>query len=958
MLFLALFVASMPGDGTRPVVFERIAPPVPDSVKDRDATLDVTVETPDHQPIRGARVRALAVLDDTVHLAGEGTTDAHGALRLAKLPRASHWILADAPGKARASTMIALGAGTQAAHLVLAPEHVLEVDVKDDRGAPLATAEVEITSGDPLPLGARAQKDGHVQVGRLASGPYVVTARAPGYEEITRHGVKEGEVALFTLRKMGSIVVHVVDAHDSPVEHADVQIAGAQLWPSRRATTDAEGEVKIAALPDGSYALRATKGAAVSATELDVPLHGGDAHALTLKLRVGMFVGVHVVEDGLDAPGVDGAAVTLAESGLTPFPLDAVTDKHGHVRLGPILPEGATVSVRAQDFVPADAIPVPDPLPGDMEVALVRAGALEGRVVDARGFPIDGATIEVVGTDFNGGPIDDSPRHRAFRAAQFTAALGGSATMIPMGELGVVPGPVPPIPHAGSSPRVLAGSTSPEAQPWVTRADGTFRIEPVSPGRVRLVVRHPQFVETTSDVVTLRSGKDAHVDVVMRQGGSLEGRVVDASGQPARGIRVTVDATKGSLERTTLSADDGSFAFASLPPEVSVSAASEDEPSAILVKVVLSIAEGAKQTITLTLPGARKPLALEVDDDRGYPIDAAQVTALSLDPSAPLRATAFTDARGETTLPNASDLRLRLEVTSPGHAPKVVIVDPAAPPTKIVLGRAESATGEVRSTHGDPIADADVAVYTQMGARRARTDAKGLFTLEGLAPGAAELRVRAKGYAPTKRTVTIAEEQSLRPTDLSPVELEDEAVVEGTVVDGRRDPVQGARVASGGVAVYVQAGVNPPGTAVSDRNGKFRLGELPAGPASIEAYAPDVGRGKAMVTLTSGRTNEVTITLGGQTSGTESNATGSVAVTLGVTDADEVVLLDVVEGSTAERGGLAPGDVLVTIDGQAVHALADARGRLNGPVADDVVLEIRRGGTVSTLRVEREAVRR
>ncbi|HEX7662899.1 MAG TPA: carboxypeptidase regulatory-like domain-containing protein, partial [Polyangiaceae bacterium] len=633
-------------------------------------------------------------------------------------------------------------------------------------------------------------------------------------------------------------------------------------------------------------------------------------------------------------------------------------DKQGHVRIGPILPEGATVSVRAQELIPVDAIAVPDPLPGEMEIALVRAGALEGRVVDARGFPIDGATIEVVGTDFNGAPIDDDPRHRAFRAAHFTASLAGPSSLIPMGELGVVPGPVPPIPHAGSAPIARAGATGPDAQPWVTRADGTFKIEPVSPGRVRLVVRHPQYVETTSEVVTLRSAKEAHVDVVMHQGGSLEGRVVDGNGQAARGIRVTVSATKGSLERTTLSADDGSFAFASLPPEVSISAASEDEPSATLVKLELAIAEGAKRTITLTLPGARSPLKLQVTDDRDYPVDAAQVTALSLDPSAPLRTTAFTDARGEAELPNASGLPLRLEVSSPGHAPKVVTVDPAAPPSKIVLGRAESATGEVSGVHGDPIADADVAIYTQLGVRRARTDAKGLFAIDGLAPGAAELRVRAKGHAPTKRNVTIVDQQALRPTELPRVELDDEAVVEGTVLDSHRDPVQGARVGAGGVAVYVQAGSNPPGTTVSDRSGKFRLGELPAGTTTIEAYAPDTGRGQATAKLVSGRTVDVTITLGGETSSAESNATGSVAVTLGVTDADDIVLVDVVEGSAAERGGLAPGDVLVTIDGKAVHALADARSRLNGPVADDVVLVIRRGDTTSTLRVEREAVRR
>ncbi|MGH7327586.1 MAG: carboxypeptidase regulatory-like domain-containing protein, partial [Polyangiaceae bacterium] len=603
----------MPGSTTRPILFERVAPPIPDSLKNRDSALDVLVETLDHAPVRNARVRALSALDDGVHLAGEAMTGANGHASLAKLPHGATWILVDAHDLARGSTMLVLEKGSRSISLELENEHTLDVDAKDDHGAPLANAEIEIVGADPLPIGSRVEMDGSAHVGRLGPGPYIVTARAPGYEEITRHGVKEGEEASFVLRRMGTISVHVVGEHDDPLAHANVEVAGAELWPARTTSTDDHGDVKIAALPDGSYALRAFKDSRVSPIELDVALHGGDDRAITLRLGEGSFVVARVVQEGLDAEPVDGAAVTVAESGLTPFPIEAVTNKDGRVRIGPILPGDATISARSEGFVASNAIAIGTPVPPEIPIVLVKAGTLEGRVVDARGFPIDGATIEVIGTDFSGAPIDDDPRHRAFRAAHFMANLAGAVPLVPMGELGVVPGPVPPIPHAtGGSVSPNAPPDSPEAAPWVSKDDGTFSIAPVSPGRVRLMVRHPQYVETASDVVTLTSGGTAHVDVVMHAGGSLEGRVLDPNDQPAPNVRVTVSATRGALERTTLTAEDGTFAFASLPLDVSVSAALEDDPSSTLVRVPVTIADGAHKSITLNLPAARKELDLQV----------------------------------------------------------------------------------------------------------------------------------------------------------------------------------------------------------------------------------------------------------------------------------------------------------------------------------------------------------
>jgi C-terminal processing protease CtpA/Prc len=82
-------------------------------------------------------------------------------------------------------------------------------------------------------------------------------------------------------------------------------------------------------------------------------------------------------------------------------------------------------------------------------------------------------------------------------------------------------------------------------------------------------------------------------------------------------------------------------------------------------------------------------------------------------------------------------------------------------------------------------------------------------------------------------------------------------------------------------------------------------------------------------------------------------------VTLGETGAPtEVIVVSVVAASEAERAGLAPGDVLLTVDGVPVHTIPEARARLSGPIADDVVATLRRSGNSLSLRITREEVRR
>jgi hypothetical protein len=231
-----------------------------------------------------------------------------------------------------------------------------------------------------------------------------------------------------------------------------------------------------------------------------------------------------------------------------------------------------------------------------------------------------------------------------------------------------------------------------------------------------------------------------------------------------------------------------------------------------------------------------------------------------------------------------------------------------------------------------------------------------------LAPGAARLRVWAGGFAPIARAITVPDTGGRRSTELDDLRMAASGSVQGVVADAQGNPVAGARVANDHVPTWLVVGSNPAGVATTDARGRFTLGELPEGTANLEAYAPDLGRGRVSVAVVAGRvTDGVQIALeppdGGEAH--EVVPAGGVAVTLGETGTPvQVVVVSVADGSEAERAGLTPGDVLATVDGSAVSSIEDARARLSGPLTDDVVVAVRRGDRSMALRVPREVVRR
>jgi len=463
--------------------------------------------------------------------------------------------------------------------------------------------------------------------------------------------------------------------------------------------------------------------------------------------------------------------------------------------------------------------------------------------------------------------------------------------------------------------------------------------------------------------VVLGPGGEAHVKIVLLQGGTLAGRVLDEHGMPVARAEIEAASSNTSLVRFTIAKEDGTFEIPALPVEVVVSVSRPGPLRRVALRRTIAVKEGERSEVELTLPAPRGLVKFLVEDTNETPVELAQITVLSLDPALPLRETLFTDSSGGAEIDDAQGLALRIVVEAPGFPRRAVVLERAGESVRVTLEAGVIVAGRITAVRGRQGVEGALVSLLSDGIRRmAKTDGDGNFRIADVSPGHAKLGVSHPEYAEVELEVEVkATTRSDRPFELEPVDLEEPGSVEGEVVDARGEPVSGARVSTGVAPAYLPAGALPRGVAVTDSAGHFTLVGVRPGRRTLEAFSALAGRGRAAIEVTSGRaTDGVRIELAAS-EGDEPLGDAGVAVTLGERGARaqaDVVVVSVAETSEAERVGLAPGDLLRAIDGKAVSDMRDARQRLSGRAGTDVLVEVERNGARLTLRVARETLRR
>jgi hypothetical protein len=603
--------------------------------------------------------------------------------------------------------------------------------------------------------------------------------------------------------------------------------------------------------------------------------------------------------------------------------------------------------------MPESAVPVASTAV-TVQLALTRGARIRGRVLDGDGQPVAGASLEVLGSDLRGQPIA-RVAGSAPEAGRSAIAL---APLLPLGELGVLPGPLP---KPGGASLELGAAHA----PWVSDATGSFQLDDVPPGKLRVLARHPDFVETTSAELSLEPAGEAAIDLALRPGARLVGTVLEEGGRALARARIDVQARHSVQQLTTLSRDDGSFEFRAVGSDVELFVARPSDRQRFVLRRSLELRAGETRQLELTLPAERAALEVLVLDDDQRPLAGAVVSVLSLDPGAPLRRSLATDASGSVRVPDAVGLELLVRVQASGFGTFQSQLAAAPARVELSLEPALRVAGRVTQVRGRlGLADATV-VWMQGGERRtARSDARGDFQFDDASPGPARLRVSHRGFAPANLELTVPDTgHAERAYELPPIDLIEAGSVSGRVVDAEGEPVRGARVGVGVVPAFLPASTEPGGIAQSDADGQFRLEDVPAGRVSLSAYSASLGRGSVTgVEVRAGETTEsVEIELLGGDADAVGEVQASVAITLGEqpgTDGVEVVIVNVAAGSEAERAGLREGDIVFAVDGWAVRGMAEARRYLGGNEGSDVIVEVEREEEMLSLNVRREAVRR
>jgi hypothetical protein len=749
----------------------------------------------------------------------------------------------------------------------------------------------------------------------------------------------------------------VLGPDGAPAHQAAVTVAGSGIWPPRVVATDPAGRFRMEGLPAGIYELSARKGSLRSDPRQGLALTAGAPVFVSLRLHPGVPLEGLVVDARSGAP-IAGAEVTVTEDLLSFDPLTLRTGPDGRFRATGLARGPHWVTVSAEGYVARVAEKV-RPGSADVRIALRPAGAVAGVVLDALHRPVAGAQIELVGRDESGLPlVMTGPAFGLRRQLADAESTPGTTDGLP-----VIAGPVPPIPTAALLPPSEA-ETGPAFDPgpivsagFFTDARGRFEITGVPPGQVQVVARHPHHAPASTRPLRVAVGSRVdELTLVLPEGGSVEGRLLDAGGFPVPRIPVQLRMEGEPTPRLALTAKDGAFEFHGVAGSVVLAALPEGQP---VGRLRSEVAPGQRLRMDLSLPDRSHVLRARALDEGGFPVGGVRVSVRAIRSDASVERMGITGSDGTLEVSGLPGPPYRLVARHHEHAETVLArVDEGTKEVSITMRAGARITGQVRDGFDDvPLEGAQVRLRASGGAeaaQEARTNTSGHFEFRMLPAGKYELLIEHLAFASAAKTAVLRKgPRGLEDLDLGMVELAPGGRIAGHVVDRHGDPVPEAEVAVGTPPDWARA-------VRADMEGGFVLDGVPPGPTRVEARHPAAGRaaapGMVVVRVKSSR-DDVRIRLPqaydpGRADLGEGYRTG-VAVEIHMRGG-QLRVRQVREGSAAERAGLRPGDVLVAVDDEDVESADQAALLLAGPSGVEAVIDVLRNGREERLLVPRE----
>ena len=658
---------------------------------------------------------------------------------------------------------------------------------------------------------ARTGDDGRFEVRGLVAGQayrlrLVKAGFAPGKLEVEALKPFEQRAGLEAVLHRGRRAVGlVVDEQELPVAGAVVRLEEASdprrrrlrrfgtTAPPPQDTTGVDGGFQIPDLAAGGYDLKVESPGfgPVKVPGIEVPEGAGDVDLGTVVLSPGVAIEGLVV----DAEGRPLAGIEIRAGEPSRFPLPAAFQLMMLARETPAITgadgrfavpdrrqgERLDLVVSGDGYVTLAVAGVTAPPEEPLEVVLKQSSRVSGRVVDPRGEPIAGASVEA-------------------RAE----GLGGSG---------------------GGGMSSLNRSR--------TDADGGFELRAVEPGLVTVAASATGFQEAQlSGLEAAAGGELRDVELVLRPGAMVRGTVLDAGGEPVAGARVWISATGEERPEAYATTDgDGRFEITGVRPGRRTVTASDDRGRQVAKS--LEVATGGQSVELRFADGVE--VSGRVVDAAGLGVAGAEV---SLEPSArdgwrrsSPEAASVDD--GSFTIPGVMPGSYHLSAAKEGFArarleAPVEVSTRAIGGLEIRLDEGVRLSGRILGLELDDLAQVEVRAGRSSG----RVDFEGGYRVDNLAPGevVVSASIPGSGRQVTRRITVEAGAGEM----LLDLEFGSGHLLSGTVLAGDQ-PVSGAMVRLSGTTVRTS------GSATTDSQGRFQIEGLDAGGYTLWVRSWDSG---------------------------------------------------------------------------------------------------------------------